>query len=231
MLRVSLSTSSFAELTPLKPRELTTQESAVSFATCSPGTNRSASGSVVAPERRMSSLETIATAAAAPARLSRLLETEVTWTSISSSTLSRLSAVVDEFSGCCWASRLLEPRVSKHAASMQRPSVRRSCLRSPRACPGSDTGFGLVPRMPPCYRGRPFPQCGNSSGGAHARAFSFWKPAAQAVVRPQSGDGPGLAQHLADLGNMSLLGCDLRAGVFLEHDVAAGDGCEEFAGF
>ena len=30
---------------------------------------------------------------------------------------------------------------------------------------------------------------------------------------------------------MSLLGCDLRAGVFLEHDVAAGDGCEEFAVF
>src|SRR5256886_5668701 len=51
----------FAELPSLNPRELTTQESAVSLATWSPGTNRSASGTFVAPERRMSSLETIAT--------------------------------------------------------------------------------------------------------------------------------------------------------------------------
>src|SRR5580698_6956753 len=38
--------------------------------------------------------------------------------------------------------------------------------------------------------------------------------------RAMSGDGTRFAQHLADVGDVGGLGGDLRAGVFLEHDVA-----------
>ena len=94
MLRVSLSTSSFSERTLLNPRELIAQELALCCATCRPGTSRSASGRLVAPERRMCSLVTTAIAAAAPPRVSAVLETEVTLTSMSSSRLSFLSLSV-----------------------------------------------------------------------------------------------------------------------------------------
>src|SRR3569833_605783 len=100
MLRVSLRTNNSWELTPLNPRERTDHEVDVSRATNRPGTNLRASGTVVAPERRMSSAVSIDTAAAAFRRLSGVLDTEVTSTSISCSMLSRLSAVGVDSSSC-----------------------------------------------------------------------------------------------------------------------------------
>src|SRR5690242_12807870 len=91
MLRVSESTSSFSEVMLLKPRELTAQLLAVCSPTWMPGTRRSASGRVVAPDRRMISGVTTATAAAASRRDSSVRETEVTSTVMSSSKLMRLS--------------------------------------------------------------------------------------------------------------------------------------------
>src|SRR5207248_578157 len=88
MLRVSESTSSFAELPLLNPRELMAQMLDVACATWSPGARRSASGMLVTPERRSSSLLMTAIAAAAPASGSSFLETEVTSTLDSSSRLS-----------------------------------------------------------------------------------------------------------------------------------------------
>ena len=55
MLRVSDNTSSFSELTLLKPRAFTLQEVEFWRATCRPGTRRKASGMLVAPDRRRSS--------------------------------------------------------------------------------------------------------------------------------------------------------------------------------
>src|SRR5256885_14724022 len=46
---------------------------------------------------------------------------------------------------------------------------------------------------------------------------------------PESADGTGLAQHLADVGDMSLLGGNLRPRVFFEHDVAVGHRRQELA--
>ena len=65
MLRVSESTSSFSEFTLLNPRALTAQVLEVCWPTWMPGTRRSASGMVLAPERRMSPRVITATAAAA----------------------------------------------------------------------------------------------------------------------------------------------------------------------
>src|SRR5437879_7170681 len=45
----------------------------------------------------------------------------------------------------------------------------------------------------------------------------------------RSADGTGLAQHLADLGDVGLLGGHLRARVFLQHDVAPGHRRQELA--
>jgi hypothetical protein len=42
-----------------------------------------------------------------------------------------------------------------------------------------------------------------------------------------SGNGAGLAQHLADVRGMRLFGGDLHARVLLQHDVAAGHQAEE----
>src|SRR5581483_9380375 len=103
MLRVSLRTNRSCELILLKPRELTDQALAVWFATKIPGTKRSASGMVVAPERRISSSLTIATAAAAPRRFSRDLDTEVTSTSISCSMLRCFSAAGVPATSCAIA--------------------------------------------------------------------------------------------------------------------------------
>src|SRR5690349_678861 len=91
MLRVSESTSSFSDVMLLKPRELTAQLLAVCSPTWMPGTRRSASGMVVAPDRRMISGVTTATAAAASRKDSSVRETEVTSTVMSSSKLIRLS--------------------------------------------------------------------------------------------------------------------------------------------
>ena len=90
MLRVSDSTSSFSELMLLKPRALTAQLLDVCSPTCSPGTRRRASGMVVAPDRRMISGLTTATAAAASRSVSSVRETEVISTVMSSSKLMRL---------------------------------------------------------------------------------------------------------------------------------------------
>src|SRR6188768_952903 len=91
MLRVSESTSSFSEVILLKPRELTAQLLAVCSPTWMPGTRRNESGMVVAPERRMISGVTTATAAAASRKDSSVRETEVTSTVMSSSKLMRFS--------------------------------------------------------------------------------------------------------------------------------------------
>ena len=93
MLRESLSTSSFSVLMLLNARELTAHEFELRRATCKPGTPRSASGIVVAPERRMSSLVTTLIAAAAELSVSAVRDTDVTSMSISSSMLRRFSAV------------------------------------------------------------------------------------------------------------------------------------------
>src|SRR3984885_11164628 len=45
-------------------------------------------------------------------------------------------------------------------------------------------------------------------------------PYGRCARRAMSGDGTGLAQHLADVGDVGGLGRDLGARVFLEHDVA-----------
>jgi len=42
-----------------------------------------------------------------------------------------------------------------------------------------------------------------------------------------SGDGAGLAQHLADLRGVRFFGGDLRARILLQHDVAPGDRLEQ----
>ena len=76
----------------LNARELTAHELELRRATCKPGTPRSASGIVVAPERRMSSLVTTLIAAAAELSVSAVRDTDVTSMSISSSMLSRFSA-------------------------------------------------------------------------------------------------------------------------------------------
>ena len=62
----------------LNARELTAHEFELRRATCMPGTPRSASGMVVAPERRMSSLVTTLTAAAAELSVSAVRDTDVT---------------------------------------------------------------------------------------------------------------------------------------------------------
>src|SRR5438128_622016 len=71
-----------------------------------PGSKRSASATLVAPERRISSLVTTATAAAAPPRLSLFLETDVTSISKSSSRLSFFSAAADGSTPCAFAKTL-----------------------------------------------------------------------------------------------------------------------------
>ena len=88
MLRPSMRTRSFAELTLLKPRELTSHALAVVWLTWRPGASRSASGIERDPERRMSSPVISATAAAASVKRSSVLETMVTSTSRSCSRLS-----------------------------------------------------------------------------------------------------------------------------------------------
>src|SRR5262245_37457828 len=92
MLRVSESTSSFSEFTLLKPRALTAQVLEVCSPTWMPGTRRKASGTVVAPERRMISRVTTDTAAAASRCDSPVRDTEVTSTFMSSSKLMRFSS-------------------------------------------------------------------------------------------------------------------------------------------
>jgi hypothetical protein len=79
-LRVSLSTSIFSELALLKPLALTAQELDDSLATCTPGTRRSTSGIVVAPERMMSAVLRTVMAAAASDNASSLRDTDVTMT-------------------------------------------------------------------------------------------------------------------------------------------------------
>src|SRR6185436_9508854 len=91
MLRVSESTSSFSELRLLKPRALTAQALAVCSPTWMPGTSRSASGMLVAPERRMVSRVTTATAAAASRNDSSVRDTDVISTFMSSSGLMRFN--------------------------------------------------------------------------------------------------------------------------------------------
>src|ERR1700722_17572263 len=62
----------------LKPRAEIAQSLESIWATCRPGTSRNASATVVAPERRMSSLLKTKMAAAASSSFSSFLETEVT---------------------------------------------------------------------------------------------------------------------------------------------------------
>ena len=126
MLRVSLSTSSFSELMLLNARELTAHEFELRRATCTPGTPRSASGIVVAPERRMSSLVTTLTAAAAELRVSAVRDTDVTSMSISSSMLRRLSAPVDAVTSCA-AAACAGGHSSSAVASAEGVSAGESC--------------------------------------------------------------------------------------------------------
>jgi hypothetical protein len=65
-------------LTLLNPRELTAQVLDDWRPTCIPGTWRNASGIDVAPDRRMSSLVTTATAAAESPSRSAVRDTDVT---------------------------------------------------------------------------------------------------------------------------------------------------------
>lgn len=100
---MSLNTSSFSELTLLKPRAATTHELELRRATWSPGTSLNASGTIVAPERLMSSPVTIDTAAGAARRRSSTRDTDVTSSAISSSTLSFFSSrIVGRVAGGGW---------------------------------------------------------------------------------------------------------------------------------
>ena len=73
-----MSTSSLFEVKPEKPREATDQVEAETRATCSPGAMARASGTVVTPERRISSWVMTNTAAGASLSRCSFLATEVT---------------------------------------------------------------------------------------------------------------------------------------------------------
>ena len=73
-----MSTSSLFEVKPEKPREATDQEEAETRATCSPGAMARASGTVVTPERRISSWVMTYTAAGASWSCCSFFATEVT---------------------------------------------------------------------------------------------------------------------------------------------------------
>jgi hypothetical protein len=72
---------------PLNPRAVTAHFEPSMRATCSPGTRRSSSGTLLSPERRMSSLVRTKTAAGEVPSGRSFFETDVTSSCIRSSTL------------------------------------------------------------------------------------------------------------------------------------------------
>jgi hypothetical protein len=83
--RPSISTSSLLDALPANPRALMAYALALACATCRFGASRSASGRLLAPERRMSSAVMTNTEAAASERRSGRFDTEVISTLASSS--------------------------------------------------------------------------------------------------------------------------------------------------
>src|SRR5690606_9280673 len=90
--RPSMSTSSLFASRELKPRMLTAHLLASTRPTCTPGTSRSASGTLVTRARRKSSLVSTKMALGLVCVGSRLREAEYTSTCISSSSESRFSS-------------------------------------------------------------------------------------------------------------------------------------------
>ena len=130
------------EKRPLKPRIETAHLLASILATSTPGTIRSSSGTLVAPERRMSSGPMTNTAAAASATRCGRLDTEVTSTSISSSRLS----LVKSTSAAPWASA--EASVAAVAAATSPASDARDRRRLRRALQDEARGRVIGGRIP-----------------------------------------------------------------------------------
>src|SRR5687768_13173073 len=96
-------TSSLLAVVELNPRALIAQVWESTLATCKLEARRSASGMLVAPERRMSSCVIIWMADAASESFSDLLETDVTSMSKSSSMLSFFRTLGDWAGSWSWA--------------------------------------------------------------------------------------------------------------------------------
>ena len=96
-MRPSIRTSSLLAAVELNPRAEIAQLPGLNRATSRPGTRRSSSGILVAPDLRISSVVIRVIAAAVWPSGSALRETDVTSTSINSSSVSFLKSVCGVF--------------------------------------------------------------------------------------------------------------------------------------
>ncbi len=152
-VRPSIITSSLFASAVLKPRALIAQSCEFFCATCRLSANRSASGMLVAPERRMSSCVMTWIADAVPSSFSGWRDTEVTSTFISSSTLSCLSSPMLEALSARTCDAAQPYRISALMnqfrliipVTFHRPLNRASCDRLTLRpdCPGPELGQTL----------------------------------------------------------------------------------------